>query len=351
MKKYLLIAFLFLQIILIKQSGSQILFIENFDYPAGDSIGAHGWTWNTGTTNTIMVVSPGLTFASYPLSGIGNSCRLKNNGNDAYKPLTSSDSTGSNYTSFMVNIDSSQALGGDYFFALLPSASTTNYTARLYVKDTTAGMIFGITKGTIASNPVTWTSGTYSKNTTYLFVVKYTFNTGSTTDDEIRVYIFNSAIPGTEPGTATIGPVTGPATDAGNIGRVAIRQGSSTIAPTLNIDGIMVSKSWGNISAVQNISVEIPSSYSLKQNYPNPFNPSTKIEFQLVNSSQVNLEVYDALGRKVANLVNERLNSGTFSYNFNATGLTSGVYFYKLSATEIVTGRNFVDTKSMILIK
>ena len=77
--------------------------------------------------------------------------RVHNNGQDAYTAFTPVTS-GSFYTSFLVSVDSSQANGGDYFIGLLPSTSTTNYTARFYAKDTTAGMVFGITKGSVALN-------------------------------------------------------------------------------------------------------------------------------------------------------------------------------------------------------
>ncbi len=345
MKKIILTLVFLLQVFLADNLFSQILFDENFDYPAGDSIGAHGWTWNTGTTNNIMVVSPGLIFPSYPLSGIGNACRLRNNGFDAYKPVSLADSAGNLYTSFMVNLDSVQANGGDYFFALLPSNSTTNYTARLYVKDTTGGVVFGMTKGAIATNPVTWSTTTYLKNTTYLIVVKYTFLTGSTTDDEIRVYIFSSVLPSTEPSTPTIGPVTGPATDAPNIGRVALRQGSASIAPTLKIDGIRVGKTWGNITSVQNISSGVPSEFSLEQNYPNPFNPETNIEFSIPKASFVTLSVYDILGREIEKLVNDNLSAGQYNVRFNASNYPSGVYFYKIEAP------GFSKTNKMLIIK
>jgi hypothetical protein len=184
--------------------------------------------------------------------------------------------------------------------------------------------------------------------------LKYKWLAGTNLDDEASLYVFTSPnLPATEPAFPTLGPLvsTGTGTDVADLGRIALRQGSVSSSPSVAIDGIRVTKSWGNLTAVQNLSNEVPSSFGLKQNYPNPFNPSTKIEFQLVNTSQVNLDVYDALGRKVSSLVNEKLNSGTFSYDFNAVGLTSGVYFYKLSATEIVSGKNFIDTKSMILIK
>ncbi|MCI0474387.1 MAG: hypothetical protein L0Y76_12465, partial [Ignavibacteria bacterium] len=112
---------------------AQVLFVENFDYPAGDTLGSHGWTsFSGGSTNALSVVSPGLVFTGYSGSNIGNAAIVKTTGQDAYKPLTTPDSTGTVYISMMVNVDTAKATG-DYFFALLPSTSTTLYAARLYV--------------------------------------------------------------------------------------------------------------------------------------------------------------------------------------------------------------------------
>ena len=89
----------------------------------------------------------------------------------------------------------------------------------------------------------------------------------------------------------------------------------------------------------------IPANFVLSQNYPNPFNPSTNIKFQISKSSFVSLKIYDVLGKEVANLVSENLNAGSYTYNFDASGLTSGIYFYTLKTN------NFIETKKMILIK
>jgi hypothetical protein len=92
-----------------------------------------------------------------------------------------------------------------------------------------------------------------------------------------------------------------------------------------------------------------PSRFALEQNYPNPFNPSTGIRYQVSGTSEVRLEVFDMLGRKVAMLVNEQKASGTYTATFNAAGLASGMYFYKLQATS--PSGNFVATKKMMLVK
>lgn len=77
---------------------------------------------------------------------------------------------------------------------------------------------------------------------------------------------------------------------------------------------------------------EIPNEVALDQNYPNPFNPSTTIQYELPNNTDVTLTVYDVLGQKVATLVDENVEAGTHEVNFNASELSSGVYIYRLQA-------------------
>lgn len=99
------------------------------------------------------------------------------------------------------------------------------------------------------------------------------------------------------------------------------------------------------LTSVEENKNSLPNSFSLEQNYPNPFNPSTVISYQLSAVSNVELKVYDILGREVATLVNEEKLPGRYTVRFDATNLSSGVYFYKLTAG------NFVETKKLILIK
>lgn len=103
---------------------------------------------------------------------------------------------------------------------------------------------------------------------------------------------------------------------------------------------------YGDINPfIQQISSLAPENYHLSQNYPNPFNPSTKIKFDIPKGSLVKLKIYDMLGREVATLVNEKLNPGSYEYEWNGMNLPSGVYFYKLES------ENFIETKRMVLVK
>lgn len=117
---------------------------------------------------------------------------------------------------------------------------------------------------------------------------------------------------------------------------------------------------WGRINAhatlnsvpvsVINYSSNIPDNFSLHQNFPNPFNPVTKIRFDIssgdkTNERDVKLVVYDALGKEVVTLVNEKLSGGSYEVNWNAGKNSSGIYFYTLSAGD------FNETKKMTVIK
>lgn len=97
------------------------------------------------------------------------------------------------------------------------------------------------------------------------------------------------------------------------------------------------------------ISIGVPSKFSLSQNYPNPFNPSTKINYEIPYDGKVSLKVYDMTGKEVLTLVNDFQTAGSYSVNFSSlsetTGLSSGVYVYR------ITSGNFSQSKKMILAK
>ncbi|MGD1046484.1 MAG: T9SS type A sorting domain-containing protein, partial [Bacteroidota bacterium] len=67
------------------------------------------------------------------------------------------------------------------------------------------------------------------------------------------------------------------------------------------------------------IKVAAPEVYTLYQNYPNPFNPTTVISYQLSAISNVNLKIYDIIGREVVNLVNEQQEPGYYQKTFDAS--------------------------------
>jgi len=91
--------------------------------------------------------------------------------------------------------------------------------------------------------------------------------------------------------------------------------------------------------------MEVPTDFALEQNYPNPFNPTTSIQFNLPLTQNVNLSVFDVLGRRVATLVNGQLPAGKHTVTFEASGLPSGMYLYRISTP------NGSISQKMILMK
>lgn len=105
---------------------------------------------------------------------------------------------------------------------------------------------------------------------------------------------------------------------------------------------------------VQGVAPPIPDDFSLSQNYPNPFNPSTQIEFSIGiyegGGQQVTLDVFNVLGQKVRNLVDDYLPVGEYTATWDATDdrgrrVATGVYLYRLRV-----GDN-AQTKKMLFLK
>jgi hypothetical protein len=89
----------------------------------------------------------------------------------------------------------------------------------------------------------------------------------------------------------------------------------------------------------------LPGDFILEQNYPNPFNPSTTIGFRIKKETNVRLNVFNVLGEKVSELINQRLSAGNYEVDFVAGKLPSGLYFYELNTD---SGN---ITKVMVLIR
>jgi hypothetical protein len=108
-------------------------------------------------------------------------------------------------------------------------------------------------------------------------------------------------------------------------------------------------------SKTVDVKAKITMGLELCQNYPNPFNPSTTINYKIPFDGNVLIEVFNVLGSKVAQLVNEFKGAGYYNVEFNPSRsnmtMTSGVYYYKITSTEIKTGNNFSSIKKMMLLK
>lgn len=124
----------------------------------------------------------------------------------------------------------------------------------------------------------------------------------------------------------------------------------TSISEAIKIDSLVKKINSNNfvdiVSSVNNnsYSQNIIQDY-LDQNYPNPFNSSTTISFSIQQSGFVQLKVYDMLGRKITELVNEEMPIGHYKVQFNSANLSSGIYLYSLQRG------GFFISKKMIYLK
>jgi probable HAF family extracellular repeat protein len=89
----------------------------------------------------------------------------------------------------------------------------------------------------------------------------------------------------------------------------------------------------------------IPKSILISQNYPNPFNAQTTIRYSLSETSNVSIEIYDILGRKLETLIQGERSFGEHQVIWNAKDASSGIYYYKIQAGD------YSETKKMVLLR
>ncbi|MBL7135844.1 MAG: CotH kinase family protein [Candidatus Marinimicrobia bacterium] len=94
----------------------------------------------------------------------------------------------------------------------------------------------------------------------------------------------------------------------------------------------------------------LPQKYELLQNYPNPFNPITVIRYSLPEHSNINIIVYDVLGKQIRSLINRPQEAGYRSVVWDATDdfgkpVSAGVYLYRITAGD------YSEIRKMVLIK
>jgi Tol biopolymer transport system component len=117
--------------------------------------------------------------------------------------------------------------------------------------------------------------------------------------------------------------------------------------------GNVASNGDGQVEAVTSF---IPTDYMLYQNYPDPFNPSTQIEYDLAENSEVRVGIYDILGREIITLADGIREAGRYHRTWegmdaNGSPVVSGVYFLRMTAQSVVSDRHIVALKKMMLLR
>ncbi len=224
---------------------AQSLLIQDFNF-TGNLI-SNGWVGHSGVGTNPISTTAGLTYTGFTSSGIGNAALVKNlGGEDVNITFANQNTNGQSiYYSFMVNVnDAATSKTGDYFIHIgAPGGATwAAFAARVFVRIVSSNVNFGL------SNTSTATYGTtnFTKNTTYLLVVKYTINAGAG-NDATSLWVIPSGLPASEAaaGTAEVINTTTAGTDA--INAIGLRQGSTTTSVQTVVDGIHVGTSWGSV--------------------------------------------------------------------------------------------------------
>jgi len=113
----------------------------------------------------------------------------------------------------------------------------------------------------------------------------------------------------------------------------------------LQAEKIFRNSNADQVSSVINNENIYPAEYKFYQNYPNPFNPTTTINYSLPKAGNVKLTVYNAIGSRVATILNEYKQPGNYSIKFNASNLASGIYLYRLESGNYNAARKFIILK------
>jgi hypothetical protein len=128
------------------------------------------------------------------------------------------------------------------------------------------------------------------------------------------------------------------------------------------IDGneMQVCEIWGDYSGISTLNIsdglprqasnQLPNRFFLYQNYPNPFNSNTTIMFDIPETENVEMVIYDILGRKVITLINEKMSAGSHRCIWNGRNqsgrtVASGVYFYMLRSADRVISKRLLLLK------
>ncbi len=306
---------------------AQPIFVEQFDYPAGDTLTNHGWINHSGSGFFILIASGGLSYTGYPSAG--NSIDIAHGSGsreDVHVDLTTPINTGAAYASFLVRIDSAST-DDTYFFHFDDIFGSFFYRGRVFVRDDGAGNVqFGLSKS--STSTIAWTTTSLNYGQTYLLVLKYEIIgdvTGS--DDVVKLYI-NPDVLLPEPGVPDLENID-TATDT-QIGAVMIRQGFVSPGETfIRLDEIRVGTAWFDVVPVELISFNA----SVNENTVTlSWITATELNnsgFEVLRSSEP--EVWEKIGFVRGYGTTTEINY----YSFTDESLQEGSYAYRLKQVNL----------------
>jgi len=319
------ISFVFLSL----STFAQGLFFETFNYGTnpGSIISLSGGKWvenTTASTTNIIQYNPAGSLLFPNCNAAGGRLNILNTGQDITSALSTSVSANNLYAAMLVNFSAAQATG-DYFFHFMPTTTTNTFTGRVFVKLNGSNINFGLMKNNGGTVP--YSSNGYLLNTTYCLVLKYTFNTATTTDDVATLYVFDATngIPVTEPLSSELSISAN--TDATAIGAIAVRQGAATAGATGAFDNIIVDTTWPNMVSL--LPIKLKSFNSAYKNNSVILNWQSMYEnnfdfYQLEKSIDANQFT------TVATIKGKSINGNAADYSFTDASIVKDKQYYRL---------------------
>ena len=325
---------------------AQVLFSDDLgSYTASQLLSGQGtWTNNSSTfgggtcagsgcTNT-MVMAGALDYPTYISAVTTKVAAIKPNQDAVGTPLATSlimpTTSTTIYYSFLVNASAIPAgTPGDVFRAL--AGGNFNTVIRMQLKTAAGGFTIGGSKN---GGTNVYSSTIYPLNTTHLVVIKYTNNSGSTSDDVLKFYVNPTAA--AEPATADA-TITAGADYAATftMDRFLLRTNTAGI-PTMNASAFKVAQKYSDLFVSGTLATEASiagsKSVSIKEN---PVNDVLKLNidknFDTKNST---IAIVDASGRIVK--------SEQLSENINVKSLKAGIYFVQINGGKTKSSLRFI---------
>lgn len=315
---------------------AQILFSDDLSaYTAGQLLSSQGtWTNNSSTygggtcagsgcTNT-SVSAGSLNYTNYIAEPTINIAALKPNqdavGTPLATPLIMPTTSNTIYYSFLINVATvPTTTPADFFRAL--AGGNFNTAIRMQLKSATGGFTVGGSKNG-GSN--VYSTTVYPLNTTHLIVVKYTMNSGSTSDDVINFYVNPPASgePSTPAATVSVG---GDYAATFTMDRFLLRTNTAAV-PTMSVGAFKVAQNYSNLfvsgtTLAANNLTQSTKSVSIKEN---PVTDFLKLNIEKTfDAKNATVSIVDASGKT--------LKSEFLAENINVKSLKAGIYFVQIS--------------------
>ena len=326
-------------------SQAQILFSDDLSaYTAGQLLSSQGtWTNNSSTfgggvcagsgcTNT-SVIAGALNYTNYIAGATTNVAAIKPNQDAVGTPLTTSlampATSTTIYYSFLINASVvPTGTPGDFFRAL--AGGNFNTAIRIQLKNAAGGFTIGGSKN---GGTNVYTSTVYPLNTTHLVVVKYTLNSGSTSDDVLKFYVNPTAA--SEPAVADATMSVGADYAATfTMDRFLLRTNTAGV-PTMSASAFKVAQKYSDLFVSGTLATNNAALSKVISIKENPVTDFLKLNVdQSFDSKNSTVSILDASGRVVK--------SENFSENINVKSLKAGVYFVQINGGKNKSSLRFI---------